>query len=267
VSCITSRLTGNALLSTVKLGEALIKAGLITREQLQKALERQESHGGRIDTNIVELRFLSDSQLSEFLGTFLRMPVVTPEMIKSVPSDLIRILNRNMIEDYLSIPFKRERQRLHIAMLNPTNVRDIDNLRFVTDYRIIPYAITELQLLSALEKYYGITGQIRFRSLTDRFYPIPAPAEMPAKVERRSTKALASGKEKPSQELMSSEPKAQNSVKGNGPEPGEASIISAVNAAKQYYKDQGLSLNDSSIEDELIANWDRLSEKIKDRRN
>lgn len=251
----------------MKLGEALIKAGLITREQLQKALESQEQYGGRIDTNIVERGFLTDSRLAEFLGNFLRIPVVTPEMVNSIPGDLLKILNRNMIEDYMSIPFRRERQRLHVAMLNPTNVRDIDNLRFVTDYRIIPYAITELQLIATLERYYGITGQLRFRSLTDRFYPVPAPEEISAKIERTTTKALATGKEKSGQEAMSSEPKTQSSTSGKGPEPGEASIISAVNAAKQFYKDQGLSLNDSSIEDELIVNWDRVSEKLKDRRN
>jgi hypothetical protein len=251
----------------VKLGEALIKAGLITRGQLQKALERQEQYGGRIDTNIVELSFLSDSRLADFLGNFLRLPVVRPEMIHSIPDDLIRILNRNMIEDYLSLPFRRERQRLHVAMLNPTNVRDIDNLKFITDYRIIPYAITELQLIAALERYYGITGPLRLRSLTDRFYPIPAPDEISGKVERTSPKSRTPDTEKPGQEKMSSEPKTQSATKGKSPEPGQTSFMNAVNAAKQFYKDQGLSLNDSSIEDELIVNWDRLAEKLKDRRN
>jgi hypothetical protein len=131
----------------------------------------------------------------------------------------------------------------------------------------VPYAITELQLLSVLEKYYGITGQLRFRSLTDRFYPVSAPEGIAAQIESSSFKTRTAGMDKTGQGKMSPESKTQSTTKGKGLEPVEASITNAVNAAKQFYKDQGISLNDSSIEDELIVNWDRLSEKLKERRN
>ena len=60
----------------MKLGEALVKEALITRQQLEQALKRQVQFGGRIGTNLVELRFLEEEDLSKFLSRFFRLPAV-----------------------------------------------------------------------------------------------------------------------------------------------------------------------------------------------
>ncbi len=58
----------------MKLGEALVKEALITRQQLDQALKRQVQFGGRIGTNLVELRFLlEEEELSSFLSRFLKI--------------------------------------------------------------------------------------------------------------------------------------------------------------------------------------------------
>jgi hypothetical protein len=155
----------------MKLGEALVKEALITRQQLNQALERQVIFGGRIGTNLIELRFLSEEELTKFLSRYLRVPAVTQEMINSVPDEVINSVSKELVEKYKFLPFKKERNRLHTAMLNPKEVKEIDELRFVTGYEIIPHAITELKLLHALERYYGIKRNIRYVSLIDRFNP------------------------------------------------------------------------------------------------
>jgi hypothetical protein len=155
----------------MKLGEALVKEAIITKEQLKEALERQIQFGGRIGTNLVELRFIEDEELTNFLSRFFKLPAATSEMMASIPEDVIGSLSQEIIEKYKIIPFKKARKRLHIAMLNPKEVKDIDELRFVTGFEIIPYVITELRLLHALERYYGIKRDRRYISLVDRFDP------------------------------------------------------------------------------------------------
>lgn len=76
-----------------------------------------------------------------------------------------------IIEKYKILPFKKVRNRLCAAMLNPKNLKELDEMRFLTGFDIVPYAITELRLLHALEKYYGIKRSLRYISLTDRFSP------------------------------------------------------------------------------------------------
>jgi len=155
----------------MKLGEALVKAGLITEKQLNDALERQVVFGGRIDTNLVELRFIDDAKLALFLGKFLNLPTVSPDMINSISEDVISFLSKETVEKYKVLPFKMERHTLHVAMLNPKDMKVVDDLRFVTGHEIIPYVITELRLLNALEKYYGIQKKQRYISIKDRFSP------------------------------------------------------------------------------------------------
>jgi hypothetical protein len=155
----------------MKLGEALIKEALITRQQLEQALKRQVQFGGRIGTNLVELRFLEEEELSNFLSRYFKLPAVSPEMLNSVPEEVVNSISAEIIDKYKILPFRKERNRLHTAMLNAKEIRDIDELRFATGFDIIPYVITELRLLYALEKYYGIKRDVRYISLKDRFDP------------------------------------------------------------------------------------------------
>ncbi len=160
----------------MKLGEALLKEALITRQQLDEALKRQIQFGGRIGTNLVELRFIEEKELAGFLSSFFRVPAAPFEITDSIPGDATESISKEIIDKYKILPFRKERNRLHTAMLNPKDVKTIDELRFMTGFDIIPYVITELRLLFSLEKYYGIKRDIRYISLKDRFAP-DAPVE------------------------------------------------------------------------------------------
>jgi len=155
----------------MRLGEALVKEALITRQQLEQALKRQIQFGGRIGTNIVELRFLEEEELAKFLSRYFKSPAVSANMINAIPEDVITAVTVDVVNKYKILPFKKDRNRLYIAMIDPKDIREIDELRFVTGFEIIPHVITELMLVYALEKYYGIKRDVRYISLSDRFNP------------------------------------------------------------------------------------------------
>ena len=155
----------------MKLGEALVKEAFITRQQLEQALKRQVQFGGRLGTNLVELRFLEEQDLSKFLSRFFRLPEVPADLFHSVPEEAINSVSREHVDKYKILPFKKERNRLHTALLNPKDIKEINDLCFVTGFDIIPYVITELRMIYALEKYYGIKRDVRYISLKDRLDP------------------------------------------------------------------------------------------------
>ena len=155
----------------MKLGEALIKEALITRQQLDQALKRQVQFGGRIGTNIVELRFMEEEELDKFLSRYFRLPSIPVDLLTSIPEEVINAVSRELVDKYKILPFKKERNRLHAALLNPKNIKEINDLCFVTGFDVIPYVITELRMIFALEKYYGIKHDIRYISLKDRLDP------------------------------------------------------------------------------------------------
>jgi hypothetical protein len=155
----------------MKLGEALVKEGLITRQQLDLALKRQVVFGGRIGTNLIELRILEEDELTKFLGKYFRVPPISSEIIASIPEEILNSISNDIIEKYKILPFKKVRNRMYAALLDPKNLKELDELRFLTGFDIIPYAITELRFSLALEKYYGIKRSLRYVSLADRFSP------------------------------------------------------------------------------------------------
>lgn len=163
----------------MKVGEALIKEGLITRQQLELALQRQVQFGGRIGTNLIEMRVLGEDELTKFLGRYFSIPPVSPEMIASIDQEVLNAVSREVIEKYKILPFKKERSRMHTALLNPRDFKEIDELRFITGLDVIPYVITELRLLYALEKFYGIKRDLRYISMAERFDPETKPEEDP----------------------------------------------------------------------------------------
>lgn len=152
----------------MKLGEALVKEGLISEEQLRRSLERQVICGGRVGTNIVELGILTEEEFTKFLGRYTKTRVADSSKINSIDEETIASISKEMAEKYKIIPFKKEKNRVHLAMLEP-KIKTIDELRFITGMDIVPYVLPEIRFLYALEKYYGIKRDLRYISLVDRF--------------------------------------------------------------------------------------------------
>jgi hypothetical protein len=155
----------------MKIGEALLKEGLITKEELNLALERQVILGGRVGTNLLELRILNEEEFTNFLGKYCNLPAVSNEIIDSIPEEVLHSLNKEIIEKYKILPLKKEDKKLHVAMLNARDVLEVDELSFITGFNIIPHAVSELRLLYALERYYGIKTDPRYIRFMDRFDP------------------------------------------------------------------------------------------------
>lgn len=149
----------------MKLGEAMVKDSIITREQLRLALERQVIFGGKIGTNIVELGILTEKDLAAFLSRFFKVPAVDPTLLASVDSETIACITKEQAEKYQLVPFKKERNRLYVAMLDPRSMASVDELRFITKYDIIPHVISELRLHYYLEKFYGTERDLRYISI------------------------------------------------------------------------------------------------------
>jgi len=243
----------------MKIGEALIKARLITEDQLKLALERQKVFGSRIDTSIVESGFLDDEKLTRFLGQFLKLPTITSNSIDSIPDDIIHTVKKETVEKYGILPFKKEGTKLHVAMLNPKNLKDMEDLRFLTGFDIIPYIITELKLRNALEKYYGIKKALHRISM-DSFDP-----DTEFEIERSESTFSKADTKKANEEISLGEIRRTLTVDEESGKTAEligALLSNAFFTAKLFYEMKRANLTDSQIEDEVIKNWTRFQKKI-----
>ena len=139
--------------SPARIGELLLKEGLITKEQLEKALQEQKQSGTRVGYNLIKLGFIQETELTKMLARQYRMPAVDlskfevdPKIAKMIPADLA---TKNLV-----LPLKRDGRTLTVAMADPTNLAIIDDLKFITRYDIFPVIAGEYTLRNAIEKYY-----------------------------------------------------------------------------------------------------------------
>ena len=136
-----------------RIGDLLVKEGLITREQLQKALDEQRQSGTRVGYNLVKFGFIQENELTRCLARQYKMPAVDlskfevdPKIVKLVPADLAT--------KHLVLPLKRDGRTLTVAMADPSNLGVIEDLKFITRYDIFPVIAGEFTLRNVVEKYY-----------------------------------------------------------------------------------------------------------------
>ncbi|HEY6871573.1 MAG TPA: hypothetical protein VI298_02475 [Geobacteraceae bacterium] len=150
----------------LKIGELLVKEGVITRKQLDEALKSQVIFGGRLGTNLVEMGLVGEDDLVRYLSMQLEVPFVPSEQLLSIPPDVIKLISREMADEYKIIPLSLDKKRLTVAMWDPSDLSAVDAISFITGYIIKPLVCSELRLLLALEQYYGIKREVRYIQLS-----------------------------------------------------------------------------------------------------
>lgn len=151
-----------------ELGGLLVGRGLLTKEQLAKALERQQSFGGRIGTCLLEIGALDEDDLLEALSHQLGVPAATDDELRAIPSELIELLPRSTALSCSAVPFRHVGERIDVALLDPGNFALEDELSFSMGRRIRPHIANELRIVEALHIHYGGDVPLRFRSLLDQ---------------------------------------------------------------------------------------------------
>ncbi|NLY66800.1 MAG: Flp pilus assembly complex ATPase component TadA [Tissierellia bacterium] len=140
-------------MSNYKLGELLLYNGKITKEQLDKALEKQRQSHKKIGEILVEEGYVTDKDIIEVLEFQLGFPhvdlntfVINPEVISLVPEHIAR--------RYDLIPVDKKGDLLIVAMADPLNIYAIDDLKLYTKYDIQPVISTRESIIKNIDKFY-----------------------------------------------------------------------------------------------------------------
>ncbi len=141
-----------------RLGDILIKEGLITREQLHQALAEQRASKHRLGYVLVKLGLVQELEITKLLARQYRMPAVDlsrfdvdPKLVKLIPADLA--------SKHVVLPLKREGRTLTIAMADPTDHGLLEDLKFITRYDLFPVIAGEYTLRALIERHYESSDQ------------------------------------------------------------------------------------------------------------
>ena len=137
-----------------RLGEYLVKAGKITEQQLSSVLERQVTLGGGFGTNLVGLGFLTEKDLLAFLSGKLGLSTLQASDLEQIDPALIKLIPAHIARKYKVVPIQRERNRLALALQDPTDLEAMDELGFITGCSILPHIASEESIRTAIERFY-----------------------------------------------------------------------------------------------------------------
>ena len=150
-----------------RIGEMLVKAGKITQQQLEEALVLQQSEGGRLGTHLVKGGFLPDDELVEFLSQRYGVPAINLAEIE-IDEGIIKIIPPDVARKYTILPVSKAGAKLTIAMVDPTNVFAMDDIKFMTGYNVEPVVASEMAIREAIESYYGSAHSLELKKVMDQ---------------------------------------------------------------------------------------------------
>ena len=135
------------------LGELLIERRVITKKDLDKALEIQKERGGMVGEILVDLELAKEEDIAQALTAqygFPYLPLanyeIEPQVIESVP--------KNVCEQYCLIPIDKIENNLTLAMSNPLNKEAIEDVEEITKCAVQIFVTTTGDIRNALSKYY-----------------------------------------------------------------------------------------------------------------
>lgn len=137
----------------MKLGQMLVKAGVITREQLESALNSQREQGGRLGYNLVRMKLISEEDLNSYLARQNRIEAINIEKM-AIDPEVLQLVPAKLAIRYEVIPVERVGKTLVVAMADPHNLFTIDDLRFSLGMEIEPHICASSMIQRALERIY-----------------------------------------------------------------------------------------------------------------
>ncbi|HWN19467.1 MAG TPA: type IV-A pilus assembly ATPase PilB [Gemmatimonadales bacterium] len=141
-----------------RLGEILLREGLVTREQLGQALTEQKNTKHRLGYVLVKLGLVQELEITKVLARQYRMPAVDLTRFEVDPK-IIRLVPAEMATKSVVLPLKREGRTLTIAMADPTDHGLLEDLKFITRFDLFPVIAGEYTLRNLIEKHYESSDQ------------------------------------------------------------------------------------------------------------
>jgi type IV pilus assembly protein PilB len=180
---------------SVRLGELLTKASLITQDQLKDALKVQKDTGSKLGETLIKLGFVSEEDITECLSQQFGVPSINLDHFEIDPS-VIKLINADVARKYNILPVNKTGATITIAMADPTNVFAMDDIKFMTGYNVEPVVASELGIKAAIDNYYGTTSSLELKKVMEDLQSSEAAdLEVLEEDEELDVEALAEGAE------------------------------------------------------------------------
>src|SRR3972149_7714614 len=158
----------------LRLGELLVRQGVITDAQLTVALEQQKKMGGKLGRLLVDSGFVTEEGLSRALARQLNIPFVQLKFY-DLKADAVQLLAESQARRFRALVLETSGGKIQVGMADPTDLFAYDELTRILKRDIELVAVTEGELLATFDRVYRRTGEITglARELTAELGEVP----------------------------------------------------------------------------------------------
>lgn len=149
-----------------QMAKLLLKEQILSLEQVKDAVKKSHDSGLELSEALIELGYITESELLDFLGRSYGVPVISIEE-HSVDEEVLKLIPREIAVENRLIPLSITGSALTVAMSDPSNIILADELSFLTEKKIIPVVVSERSIINMLEEYYGYTKDTSGLQLKD----------------------------------------------------------------------------------------------------
>jgi len=137
-----------------RLGDILIKEDIISLDQLKTAIEEQRRTGQRLGEALLNLGYINEYQLVEFLSKQYGVPALNLDKFE-ISAEVINAVPRETALKHNIIPINKSGSTIVLAMSDPSNIFAVDDLKFATGNNIEVVVASERAIKDAIHQYYG----------------------------------------------------------------------------------------------------------------
>jgi len=137
----------------------LIKKGIISKDQLDKATEESKARGLALDKILIKQGLVKEDDIAGILSDQIGIPFMDLSDYL-VDSSVIKLVPESIALKYKLIPLFKIADTVTVAMVNPQDINAIDQVRLQSHCEVEPVIATESAIKNAIDQYYGTAGGV-----------------------------------------------------------------------------------------------------------
>jgi type IV pilus assembly protein PilB len=200
----------------MRIGELLVEAKLISKDQLEVALAAQHTNGRKLGQVLIDLGIVNETQLTQALSQQLSVPWVSLYHI-DFSRELLNLVPQELAEQYCLVPVfirrvRKQGETLYVAMGDPTHEAALAAVTQSASLPVRPMIASPTDIRSAIRVYYGVSTSPE----------VPAEAasapEVPTVILEQSPPAQRMPTTLPAEAVIEEAPVSSDTVSTDSPE-------------------------------------------------
>ena len=146
-----------------KLGEILVRGGVINAEQLDRSARLAGQENIRLGEAVVKLGFATEEAIALAVSKLVGVPYASREnkiLRPEKDQKLHEIIEERFAREHSVLPLFQEDGVLAVAMAEPSDMLLIENMKVMTGMEIQPFIATKAQILKVIDEFYGTSGSL-----------------------------------------------------------------------------------------------------------